>query len=205
METTISIPYLGVAKTSQKIVPGSTATGISPNVLGYTRFTVAYTSGGSTEIKAGMTIVGATSGTTGRVVSITLTSGTWAGGDAAGVITMDSVSGAWTNNEKLKVGAGTDDATMTGTPAYDNSAYEHKNSAAKAVIVQAKAQSALITLDGSTPDQTLKKGITLTAGSSMTIVGPENIRNLLVMDETNNSATTVNVTCFFHGPWGVAA
>ena len=54
---------------------------------------LAYTSG-STEFTAGETITGATSSKTAVVVSWTLTSGNW-GGTAAGVVWIDSVSGAF--------------------------------------------------------------------------------------------------------------
>ena len=45
---------------------------------------LAFTSGGTTAISVGDTITGATGGATAIVCCVTLTSGTWAGGDAAG-------------------------------------------------------------------------------------------------------------------------
>lgn len=75
--------------------------------------TVAYTSGGTYEILPGDTITGATSGSTARVVSLTLTSGTWAGGDAAGTLTLDDRNGAL-QAENLNVGGNTNVATIAG-------------------------------------------------------------------------------------------
>lgn len=75
--------------------------------------TLAFTSGGTYEIEAGDTITGATSGSTARVVSITLSSGTWAGGDAAGTFTLDDRSGAL-QAENLNVGGNTNCATIAG-------------------------------------------------------------------------------------------
>lgn len=78
--------------------------------------TVAYTSGGTYEILPGDTITGATSGSTARVVSLTLTSGTWAGGDAAGTLTLDTRVGAL-QAENLNVGTNTNVATIGGDSA----------------------------------------------------------------------------------------
>jgi hypothetical protein len=75
--------------------------------------TVSYTSGGTYEILPGDTITGATSTSTARVVSLTLSSGTWAGGDAAGVLTLDTRNGAL-QAENLNVGGNSNVATIGG-------------------------------------------------------------------------------------------
>jgi hypothetical protein len=56
---------------------------------------IAYTSGGTAELEPGDVVTGATSGATAQVVSLTLTSGTWAGGDAAGVLIVDNQVGTF--------------------------------------------------------------------------------------------------------------
>jgi len=56
---------------------------------------IAYTSGGVLSLLAGETLTGATSAATAQVVSFTLTSGTFAGGDAAGVLVVDSQVGTF--------------------------------------------------------------------------------------------------------------
>jgi hypothetical protein len=66
--------------------------------------TVAYTSGGTDQILVGMIITGASSAASGLVTAITLTSGTWAGGTAAGVITLRGVRGTF-QAENLNVTA----------------------------------------------------------------------------------------------------
>ena len=73
--------------------------------------TVSYTSGGTYEIMPGDTITGATSTNTARVVSLTLATGTWAGGDAAGVLTLDTRNGAL-QAENLNVGGNSNVATI---------------------------------------------------------------------------------------------
>jgi len=77
-----------------------------------------FTSGGTTEIKAGDKLVGATSGATFKVREVlTLSSGTWAGGDAAGSLIgdVDEATGTITSGENVYVsgGSSTNDATLT--------------------------------------------------------------------------------------------
>ena len=58
---------------------------------------------GSVEISEGDSIVGGTSGKTATVTSVTISSGTLAGGDAAGYISVKNNSGTWTNSEEIQV------------------------------------------------------------------------------------------------------
>lgn len=86
------------------------------------KWTIAFTGGGTHELLVGETITGATSTTiTARVCEINLTSGTWAGGDAAGTIVVDQFTGDFAA-ENIKVSGGSDDATVSATDtatAYD--------------------------------------------------------------------------------------
>ena len=75
--------------------------------------TRAFTSGGTYEVKKGDTITGATSTATAVVIGVRLTSGTWAGGDAAGILFVEQDSGTF-QSENLDVGANTDVATIGG-------------------------------------------------------------------------------------------
>jgi len=52
--------------------------------------------------KPDLTVTGATSGETAVIVSISLSSGAWADGDAAGTVTYRSASGAFTSSELIK-------------------------------------------------------------------------------------------------------
>jgi hypothetical protein len=78
-------------------------------------YTLQYDSGGTYEVQVGDTIIGATSAAQGIVADVTLSSGTWAGGDAVGVFTITHVSGAFQNNENLNVGVNSNVATVNGT------------------------------------------------------------------------------------------
>jgi len=74
---------------------------------------------GVAEISAGETLTGSLSGDTGVVDTVELLSGSWAGGDAAGYVTMSSPTGIdddghWgTDNESL-LSSGPGSATLNG-------------------------------------------------------------------------------------------
>lgn len=74
---------------------------------------MAFTSGGTVQISVGNTITGATSGATAVITKVILTSGTWAGGDAAGRLIFASQTGTF-QSENLNVGASLNVATIAG-------------------------------------------------------------------------------------------
>lgn len=76
--------------------------------------TIDYTSG-SGEIFEGDIITGATSGATAMVERVVLQSGDWGGGDAAGYLTLSSITGTFVA-ENLDVGASSNVATIGGAP-----------------------------------------------------------------------------------------
>jgi len=84
--------------------------------------TIPYNSGGTDDIAVGDTIKGATSGAYGDVIAITLTGGSWAGGNATGVITMQKTFGTWQNGENIDNVTDTKSncATTTSTVTVDN-------------------------------------------------------------------------------------
>lgn len=61
---------------------------------------------GTVAIVAGSTVTNP-GGASALVVSVTLTSGSWAGGDAAGTLILTSLIGAWANNDVIQVSAST--------------------------------------------------------------------------------------------------
>lgn len=74
---------------------------------------IAFTSGGTYEIVAGNTITGVTSAATAVIGTVVLTSGTWAGGTAAGFLYFASQTGTF-QAENLNVGANLNVATIAG-------------------------------------------------------------------------------------------
>ncbi len=79
---------------------------------------------GSLEFVAGEVLTGATSGATGTVLSWYETSGTWAGGNASGVVYLSS-AGSFTGTENINgEGAGrTNIATATAVPVSSGTDY----------------------------------------------------------------------------------
>jgi len=68
---------------------------------------------GTSEISAGDTITGDSSGKTAEATSVTVTSGTWSAGSAAGYISIKNNTGTWTNNENITV-LGSNKALVNG-------------------------------------------------------------------------------------------
>jgi len=65
---------------------------------------IDFNSGNSSQIRVGQTVVGATSGASGRVSRVTVLNGTWeAGAGASGTLAFYSVTGSFANNENLRV------------------------------------------------------------------------------------------------------
>ncbi len=77
---------------------------------------VAFTGGGTYEVLEGDTVTGATSTKTAVVERVQVTSGTWAGADAAGWLIISAKSGAL-QSENLDVGANSDVCTIAGDAA----------------------------------------------------------------------------------------
>lgn len=82
---------------------------------------MSFNSGGTYEVLVGDTLTGATSGATGVVFDIELTSGSWAGGDAAGTIWLNSVTGTFNGTENANVGANSN--VLTTTSAVTNNRF----------------------------------------------------------------------------------
>ena len=76
-----------------------------------TEKTLSFTSGGTYEIKKGDTVTGATSGKTMLVNFVRVTSGSWAGGDAAGRL-LGTPSATGFTAENLNVGSNLNVATI---------------------------------------------------------------------------------------------
>jgi len=79
---------------------------------------MAFTSGGTNEIKVGDKIIGTTSGATAIVLFVLADTGTWAGGDAAGTLILDAASETGTfASESIYASdsSGTNDATGAAT------------------------------------------------------------------------------------------
>ena len=82
-------------------------------VLG-AEYSLGYDSGGTDVASAGDSVVGETSAATALLTATSLDSGTWAGGDAAGTLSLRRVVGTFQDNEELTVGGNIGAATVDG-------------------------------------------------------------------------------------------
>ena len=187
---------LGIPLTHWKVAPGNTITSVPSNFYVYEERDLVFTSGGITEIVVGDWIVGATSSAKAEVVRVTLTTGTWAGGTAAGTFRIRSQHGTF-ESENLKVAAGTNDATIAANSTPGQGVYDFKGRVARAALVSVSAQTALVGVTGGKPDQTALVGQPMASGSSWVLRNATQIKNLKVVDNVAASASTVQVTLFF--------
>jgi len=77
---------------------------------------IGFNNGSTSEIRVGQTVVGATSGASGRVAKVRVDSGNWevSAGSAVGALTLYGVTGSFTSNENLRV-LGVTRASSTST------------------------------------------------------------------------------------------
>ena len=114
-DTNVEVGFIPDVVFVTNITDGDTINSAFPSIK-----KMAFTSGGTNQIRAGHTIVGATSGARALVRDVVLASGTWAAGTAAGTLTLvaDSISGTFTSESIYYVGSsGTDDATGAASAA----------------------------------------------------------------------------------------
>lgn len=88
----------------------STGAGWTECVLGKS---LEFTSGGTSEVLIGDTITGQNSGATAEVVSVGISSGTWGGGDAAGIFYLKNVSDTF-QSENLNADSKTNVCSISG-------------------------------------------------------------------------------------------
>jgi len=190
--------YYGMAGTVQKITPGATATGIGEEIYKYTERTLAFTSGGTTEIPAGAWILGATSGAVAEVIAISTITGTWAGGDAAGTFRIRCQVGTF-QAEKITYLAVADDADIAADSVIAVGGYTtiQKGQEPIFVNIDVYGNTALVNINGSKPDQSRTIGIPIEAGSNIFLSDINDIRNFKCIDYTNATATIVYVSCSF--------
>ena len=186
----------GMALTHQKITPGNTITSVSGNCYNYQRWKLNFDAG-TDEIVAGDWIVGATSAAVAKVVSITVSSGTWAGDNVVGYLIIDSMVGTWTDNEKLKVAADATMADVNGPAAPLMDDYDFKGMKARAMLINVYANTALCAWTGGKPDQTALIGQSMVANSSYVLTDINDIRNFKCVDYTASSASIVQLTFYF--------
>jgi len=105
--------YIAGLKDDNGTLKFNSCTGVQP-WTGGEMYSLAFTSG-STEFTVGETLTGATSTAYGIVVDYNVSSGTWAGADAAGTVYLRQTSGTFTGEDLNGSVAGSDCASISGT------------------------------------------------------------------------------------------
>lgn len=187
----------GIPLTHQKIVPGNTVTAIATNVKSYILRALRYTSGGTYVMKAGDTIVGATGGATGVIVSRTIDAGADATGDAAGILILKCQVGTF-QSENLNVEGNSNVATIAANSVAYTGGTAHEGRAARAMLVTIESNDVQVTFDGTYPSQAATfYGHTLVEGDSLLLFGEDAVSGFRCVDRVSGSASTVKVTCLF--------
>lgn len=155
---------------------------------------IEFSSGGTTEIVEGNKITGATSGATAYVEGVSLYSGTWAGGDAAGILFLKDVSGTF-QAENLNVGAGSNLATIPGAPR----ACTYAGRKPVAAFIMAKTASVTFTLSGAVPTLAAGTdiGIPLPTNSYYMVEGFDNVKNFQAINTVNASGGVLRTILFY--------
>jgi len=155
-----------------------------------------FTSGGTTEIKAGDTITGATSTETAVVDRVDLTSGTWAAGDAAGNLYATSISGAFTATENINLSQ----VIFEFTSGSEEPAVGQKISGTTSSAVATLNNVVLESGHWSTGDAKGKFYVTLVSGTfqaeNITYLSSTNIATILDPVLGNMAAVTTDVADF---------
>ncbi len=197
--------YSGKHLTIQKITPGDTITSLNPEMYVYTERYVAFTSGsnkaaGTPGLQVGDWTIGATSAAKAEVIAVSVSTGAFADGDAAGTIKVRCQHGTF-QNENLNVGADGNMATIaTDTDLLQRDSYvnpEFYGKYARYAIVMVTGATALCLWNGSKPNQTALVGAPLPAVSSTTLNDTDSIRNFKCIDYTSQSASTLTVLYYF--------
>ena len=183
--------------THQKIVPGNTATGLdSDTIKPPGSRSQRFTSGGVATLAVGDAIVGATGGATATVAGVVLETGTFAGGDAAGVMYLNDQVGTF-EAENINVVGGQANIATVAADSVDISFA--KDEPAQMALVTCEAQAAAFAVDGTTPTQSggTRIGHQLPADQSILLETPDEIENFKCIDFTAASVSYVKVTCYF--------
>jgi hypothetical protein len=190
--------YIGEPKTSQKITPGDVVTGIDYSVYTYEELRLPYTSGGTTVMKAGDTIVGASGGATAIIVSRTIATGTDGAGSAAGDLIIKCQVGAF-QSENIKVEAGTDEATIAADSIAYPSTSPFQGMNCKAAMLIGEANDMNCTFDGTLPSAYAGQnvGVVIGDGQSMLLKDIAMIKNFRCIDRVSGNAGIMKVICFF--------
>jgi len=180
-------------------VPGATPAGLDTDTIKpLGDKSLRFTSGGVGTIAVGDIITGATGGATATVAGVVLETGTFGAGTAQGVLYLNDQVGTF-EAENLNITGSLTQANIATIVGDSIDITFAKNKHAQMALVTGEAQSAMFTVDGTTPTETggTRVGHQLPADHSIILETPDEIENFLCVDYTAQNACYVKVTCYF--------
>ena len=197
-----NLKHTGLPLTHYRMVPADVATAIPAEFITYTERVLPFTStgGGTHKIVPGEWISETNGSIKAEVVSVSITSGSFAGSDAVGTLRIKNQHGTFSAGN-IFIG----DYTSTNPVGYisanskvDRSIYYfYAGMSAKGAIVNCLNGTALVSMDGGVPDQTALVGMTLVAGSSITLKGNQMVRNFNAIDYASGQNSVLNIDLYF--------
>jgi len=162
---------------------------------------------GSVEPQVGETLTGATSGAVGKVISVTVTGGTWGGGDAEGSIELGACAGRFNDNEDINGSVGganmltvNQPDTATGVDLVQNGEFESStngwlliNSAILASVAGGKIGNCLALTENGSNDPATRQIVNVEGGKIYKFcvyikAGTENQYRVQIKDRTHGFA-----------------
>jgi len=185
-ESGITVTYTGI----------TSSTALDAKLLQPPKEATAYlkfTSGGTNTPQMGETLTGLTSAATAKVVSYVLTGGTIAGGNAVGILFINSQTGTFAAENVDHTNGATDDLTIGS----DSIPLRYGSMRAKSALIQAKTASINFVEDGSTVTVTsgVNQGFSMDAKQTYVVKSWNDMQNLRFINETasNNATLTVGL------------
>ena len=156
---------------------------------------VPFSSGGTTEIVAGNIVTGATSTKTAYVVATALFNGTWAGGDASGVLFLKDPSGTF-QAENLDVGATSNLATIPSA-LLSTTGFAGRSALAALITPKSYAVNYTVTPESPTVTAGTDLGVYLDTGFYHIIEGLDDVKNFKAINAVASSGAVIRFTLFY--------
>jgi len=184
-----TVRFTGITASTQIPAALLTLPGPGQGPVRYVRFT----GGGTNTPTPGENIVGLTSAATARVLGVAITSGTFAGGDAAGILFVDNQSGTFQAENLDHTNGATDDLTIAAnTTVLDCPGFKCRG----ALMVVETADLRWVE-DGATVTETggANPGFIMGDGDSREIAsGPEKLR---FINAVGSNGTVLVMTLYY--------
>lgn len=167
------------------------ANSISPLILNPRVNTYLHYTAGTSNLTVGKNIIGGTSSATANINGVVITSGTLAGGDAAGIIFITNITGTWASGENITISGpttiGVARSAVMSVPMIP----------AKTALLQCETNNVRICWNGYTPTNSAatpaNQGVLMQPIENIEINGWNNISNLKFINAVSTSNGVLNI------------